>query len=80
MVEGVDLPPPIKQFSEMKFPKVILSALKKKGIDKPTPIQIQGIPTVLVILKLNIFLLSHHLYILVNYLHLYTCFLSNNLV
>ena len=31
---------------DMKFPKVILSSLKKKGIQKPTPIQIQGLPAV----------------------------------
>ena len=29
---------------EMKFPKVILNGLKKKGIVHPTPIQIQGLP------------------------------------
>lgn len=46
LVEGNNLPPPIKSFREMKFPKAIINALKKKGIDKPTPIQIQGIPTV----------------------------------
>ena len=46
LVEGSDLPPPIKTFREMKFPKPVLNALKKKGIEKPTPIQIQGIPTV----------------------------------
>nr|KAG5705142.1 hypothetical protein BaRGS_030859 [Batillaria attramentaria] len=47
LVEGDDKPPPIKTFREMKFPKAILNGLKKKGIEKPTPIQIQGIPTVL---------------------------------
>jgi len=31
---------------EMKFPKTILNALKKRGISKPTPIQIQGLPVV----------------------------------
>jgi len=31
---------------EMKFPKTILTALKKRGIAKPTPIQIQGLPVV----------------------------------
>ena len=44
LVEGVDLPPPIKTFREMKFPKAMLTALKKKGITNPTPIQIQGLP------------------------------------
>lgn len=47
LVEGEDLPPPINHFKEMKFPKAILHGLKKQGITMPTPIQIQGIPTVL---------------------------------
>lgn len=47
LVEGSNLPPPVKSFREMKFPKTIVDALKKKGIEQPTPIQIQGIPTVL---------------------------------
>ena len=33
----------------MKFPQLLLDALKKKGITHPTPIQIQGIPAVYVI-------------------------------
>ncbi|KAG2455506.1 DDX41 helicase, partial [Polypterus senegalus] len=47
LVEGEDIPPPIKSFKEMKFPAAILRGLKKKGIVHPTPIQIQGIPTIL---------------------------------
>lgn len=47
LVEGENIPPPIKSFKEMKFPKPILAALDKKGIKNPTPIQLQGIPTVL---------------------------------
>uniref|UniRef100_A0A3B3S1C5 Probable ATP-dependent RNA helicase DDX41 n=1 Tax=Paramormyrops kingsleyae TaxID=1676925 RepID=A0A3B3S1C5_9TELE len=47
LVEGDGVPPPIKSFREMKFPQAILKGLKKKGIVHPTPIQIQGIPTVL---------------------------------
>lgn len=46
LTEGDDIPPPVKMFKEMKFPRAILDALKKKGITKPTPIQVQGIPTV----------------------------------
>ena len=46
MTEGKDLPPPIKSFRAMKFPFTVLDALKAKGITHPTPIQIQGIPTV----------------------------------
>lgn len=47
LVDGDDIPPPIKTFKEMKFPRAILSALKKKGIAHPTPIQLQGLPTIL---------------------------------
>ncbi|XP_053975594.1 ATP-dependent RNA helicase abstrakt [Hylaeus anthracinus] len=47
LVEGDDVPPPLKSFKEMKFHRGILNGLEQKGIVKPTPIQIQGIPTVL---------------------------------
>ncbi|XP_076437039.1 putative ATP-dependent RNA helicase DDX41 isoform X2 [Babylonia areolata] len=47
LVEGKNLPPPLRTFQEMRFPPPIIEALKKKGIEKPTPIQIQGIPAVL---------------------------------
>ncbi|XP_028909267.1 probable ATP-dependent RNA helicase DDX41 [Ornithorhynchus anatinus] len=47
LVEGEGIPPPIKSFREMKFPAAVLRGLKKKGIHHPTPIQIQGIPTIL---------------------------------
>ncbi|XP_048585358.1 probable ATP-dependent RNA helicase DDX41 isoform X2 [Nematostella vectensis] len=47
LVEGDDIPPPVKTFKEMKFPRPILAALKKKGITHPTPIQVQGLPAVL---------------------------------
>lgn len=47
LVEGDDPPPPLLSFEDMKFPRGILSGLKAKGITKPTPIQIQGLPTVL---------------------------------
>jgi len=47
LVEGEDIPPPIKSFKEMRFPDPVIEALKAKGIRKPTPIQIQGIPAVL---------------------------------
>lgn len=46
-VEGDDVSPPIPSFRDMKFPKPILQALKKKGIRQPSPIQTQGIPVVL---------------------------------
>lgn len=47
LVEGDDVPPPLKSFKEMKFHRGILNGLEQKGIVKPTPIQVQGIPTVL---------------------------------
>ena len=47
IVEGESCPPPIKAFKEMKFPKVILDAMQSKGISRPTPIQVQGIPALL---------------------------------
>lgn len=45
-VEGEDIPAPMRTFREMKFHEGILHGLDKKGIKKPTPIQIQGIPAV----------------------------------
>ncbi|XP_019876402.1 ATP-dependent RNA helicase abstrakt [Aethina tumida] len=47
LVEGDEIPPPLRTFKEMKLHEGIISALKEKHIKKPTPIQIQGIPTVL---------------------------------
>ncbi|XP_033207780.1 ATP-dependent RNA helicase abstrakt [Belonocnema kinseyi] len=47
LVEGEDVPPPLKSFKLMKFHKGIISGLEQKRIVDPTPIQVQGIPTVL---------------------------------
>lgn len=47
LTEGEDVPPPIKSFRDMKIPECLIQHLKAKGITKPTPIQIQGIPTLL---------------------------------
>jgi len=47
LVEGEDCPPPIKSFREMKVPDCIVKSLEKKGISRPTPIQVQGIPALL---------------------------------
>ncbi|XP_034939844.1 ATP-dependent RNA helicase abstrakt [Chelonus insularis] len=47
LVEGDNVPPPLRSFKEMKLHRGILHGLEKKGIVKPTPIQVQGIPTVL---------------------------------
>merc|ERR1719154_270437 len=45
--DGVDPPPPLKTFQDMKFHAGIISGLEKKNIKKPSPIQMQGIPAVL---------------------------------
>jgi hypothetical protein len=45
-IEGDSIPSPISSFISMKFPKPLIKALKDKGITIPSPIQMQGIPTV----------------------------------
>ncbi|KAI0822665.1 DEAD-domain-containing protein [Trametes gibbosa] len=45
LVDGDDLPPPIDNFTDMKVPETLVKFLKSKRILKPTPIQLQGIPT-----------------------------------
>lgn len=47
LAEGENIPPPLNSFKDMKFPKPILIGLERRGIKKPTPIQVQGIPAVL---------------------------------
>jgi len=47
LVDGEDVPPPLNSFEHMKFPPAVLKMLKKKGIVKPSPIQIQGLPAIL---------------------------------
>lgn len=47
IVDGGDIPPPIKNFKDMRFPEPILKMLKSKGIVQPTPIQVQGLPVIL---------------------------------
>ncbi|KAJ5070790.1 atp-dependent RNA helicase ddx41-related [Anaeramoeba ignava] len=47
IVSGEDLPNPITKFKNLRFPKSLTEALKRKGIYQPTPIQIQGFPAVL---------------------------------
>jgi len=41
------LPPPIRKFKDMRFPKPIIRAMLDDKIKKPTPIQIQGLPSIL---------------------------------
>ncbi|KAL4438851.1 hypothetical protein ABPG74_016571 [Tetrahymena malaccensis] len=47
LMEGQNTPPPIQSFEEMRFPKKIIAILKEKKVKKPTPIQMVGLPTVL---------------------------------
>ncbi|KAL8121009.1 DEAD-box ATP-dependent RNA helicase 35-like [Apium graveolens] len=47
LVDGEDIAPPVKDFKDMRFPEPILNKLKEKGIVKPTPIQVQGLPVIL---------------------------------
>ncbi|XP_022642427.1 DEAD-box ATP-dependent RNA helicase 35 [Vigna radiata var. radiata] len=47
IVDGGDIPPPIKNFKDMRFPEPVLKKLKAKGIVQPTPIQVQGLPVIL---------------------------------
>lgn len=47
LVDGDDVPPPIKSFEGMRFPPPILAALRAKNILRPTPIQVQAIPCIL---------------------------------
>lgn len=42
IVEGSNLPAPVAAFEDMKLPRSILDALRAKGIQKPTPIQMQA--------------------------------------
>lgn len=46
-VDGQNVPPPLTSFKDMKLPPPILKHLESKGIKKPTPIQIQGMPAAL---------------------------------
>ncbi|CAO1637269.1 unnamed protein product [Sympodiomycopsis kandeliae] len=45
LADGRDVPPLITNFKDMKIPPAIIKHLLSKGIKKPTPIQMQGLPT-----------------------------------
>ncbi|KAM3274148.1 hypothetical protein ACQJBY_043367 [Aegilops geniculata] len=47
LVEGDDVPPPARDFSDLRFPEPISRMLREKGIVQPTPIQVQGLPVAL---------------------------------
>jgi ATP-dependent RNA helicase DDX41 len=46
-VEGTDIPPPMTRFVDMKLAGPMIDCLHSKGITRPTPIQMQGIPVAL---------------------------------
>ena len=47
LVAGQDVPCPIKSFRSMRLPKELRNSLKLVGIQRPTGLQIQGLPVVL---------------------------------
>lgn len=47
LVDGDQVPPPLKSFADMKLPAALLRALSQRGIAAPSPIQMQAIPAVL---------------------------------
>ncbi|MCO5572735.1 hypothetical protein L7F22_026494 [Adiantum nelumboides] len=47
LVQGEGIPPPCTNFKDMRFPDAILQKLRDKGITRPTPIQVQGLPVIL---------------------------------
>ncbi|KAF7064823.1 hypothetical protein CFC21_071058 [Triticum aestivum] len=47
LVEGEEVPPPARDFCDLRFPEPISRMLQEKGIVQPTPIQVQGLPVTL---------------------------------
>uniref|UniRef100_A0A0E0JVJ9 RNA helicase n=1 Tax=Oryza punctata TaxID=4537 RepID=A0A0E0JVJ9_ORYPU len=47
LVDGDDVPPPARDFRDLRLPEPMLRKLREKGIVQPTPIQVQGLPVVL---------------------------------
>lgn len=47
LADGEDVPPCCVSFAEMKLPKAVMRELRRRGIKRPTPIQMQGLPTAL---------------------------------
>lgn len=44
VVEGANVPPPCRTFADMKIPPPVTKELKKRGISRPNPFQMQGLP------------------------------------
>ncbi|CAM0947732.1 unnamed protein product [Alopecurus aequalis] len=47
LVEGDEVPPPARDFGDLRLPDPVLRVLREKGIVRPTPIQAQGLPVAL---------------------------------
>ncbi|CAL4890013.1 unnamed protein product [Urochloa decumbens] len=47
IVDGDDVPPPARDFRDLRLPEPMLRQLRERGIVQPTPIQVQGLPVVL---------------------------------
>ena len=47
VVEGEHLPAPVVDFEQTRAPGPVLRVLASKGISRPTPIQMQGLPVIL---------------------------------
>ncbi|CAO2044547.1 unnamed protein product [Urochloa humidicola] len=47
IVDGDDVPPPARDFRDLRLPEPMLRELRERGIVQPTPIQVQGLPVVL---------------------------------
>lgn len=47
LVEGDNIPVICRSFDEMKLPHLIIEGMRRKGIIKPSPIQMQGLPAAL---------------------------------
>ncbi|RLN08795.1 hypothetical protein C2845_PM11G14500 [Panicum miliaceum] len=47
IVDGNDVPPPARDFRDLRLPEPMLRKLQERGIVQPTPIQVQGLPVVL---------------------------------
>jgi ATP-dependent RNA helicase DDX41 len=47
IVDGNDVPPPARDFRDLRLPEPMLRKLRERGIVQPTPIQVQGLPVVL---------------------------------
>jgi ATP-dependent RNA helicase DDX5/DBP2 len=47
IVEGKDIPKPVRTFEEASFPEYVLEEVQRAGFKEPTPIQVQGWPIAL---------------------------------